>query len=89
MGAMRTLRNKIDEDAVARVKAGIRHKPEPVKHKKVPRDGSTYRAARRNAVLHPAEGKPGVWRGPKTKYFPPPPVRPNKRDRARLGEPRR
>lgn len=54
----------------------------------------TYRPFRRNSVLHPepidgVKQKPGIWKGAPSKYFPPPQVRPNKRNRARLGEPRR
>jgi hypothetical protein len=35
--------------------------------KGVPRHWSTYRGARRNTVLHPIDGKPGVWHGVATK----------------------
>lgn len=41
------------------------------------REAGSYRGARRNAVLRPEEGPPGVWEGAKAKYQDPPPVRPN------------
>lgn len=57
---------KIDPDAVARVQAGIRVKPEPLRHKGRPRKAETYRAYKRNApkrrreisALTTAEGRP-------------------------------
>jgi hypothetical protein len=33
------------------------------------REKSTYRGARRNAVLHPTQGEPGIW-GPSSYYQP-------------------
>lgn len=53
--------NKLDPDAIARVKAGIRHKPQPVKKLKPPRHARAYRAARRNDVLRGE--KSYVWEG--------------------------
>lgn len=50
MSGSRTLLRKIDPDAVARVLAGVRVKPEPLKKVKPPRAAATYRAAGRNAV---------------------------------------
>jgi hypothetical protein len=89
---MGRLERHLDDEAIARVmrkRAGIREPQPSLKRRtKPPRARSTYRAARRNAVLHPEEGKPGIWNGAKTKYFPHPTVRPNQRDRALLGEPR-
>ena len=40
------------------------------RRQKTPRKAATYRAARRNAVLRPAEGKPGVWPAIKARYVP-------------------
>ena len=42
------------------------------------RSASTYRGARRNATFRPKTGKGTVWKGIKTKYHNPPPVRLNR-----------
>lgn len=42
------LRKNLDIGLINRLKAGIKHPPKPIKHKKVPRAARTYRAARRN-----------------------------------------
>lgn len=58
---MGLLERHLDDEAIARVKAGIRYKHEPIKHKTNPRSGDTYRGARRNAILR---GFPkSVWAG--------------------------
>jgi len=59
--SIRHLVRRLDPDAVARVLSGTKPEPQPVKRVKPPRAGSTYRAARRNAVLR-GEVK-GVWKG--------------------------
>lgn len=59
--SIRHLVRKLDADAIARVKAGIKHKPEPVKKLREPKPASEYRAARRNAAIHRKGG--GVWKG--------------------------
>lgn len=52
MGAMRTLRNKIDPDAVARVLSGTKpKKSEREKRTSRARAADTYRGARRNECL--------------------------------------
>lgn len=59
--SIRHLVRKLDPDAVARVLAGNRHEPTPIKKVKPPRAAETYRAARRNAVLR-GDVK-GIWKG--------------------------
>ena len=46
--------------------------------KGTPRHASTYRGARRNAVLHPKDGKPGVWQPVATKTLRTAPAMPNR-----------
>jgi hypothetical protein len=45
--------NQIEPAAVARVRAGIKSRHEPVKKKPTPRRAYTYRAARRNKLRGP------------------------------------
>lgn len=40
---------RLDPDAIARVAAGIRYKPEPLRRQKERRMAQSYRAVRRNA----------------------------------------
>jgi hypothetical protein len=46
---MGRLERHLDLDLIARVEAGIRHEPKPIKKVKPPRPASDYRGARRNA----------------------------------------
>lgn len=47
---MGRLERHLDQDLIARLKAGIRFAPEPIRHKKQPRSGASYRSAIRNAI---------------------------------------
>ena len=44
------LRRHLDLDLIARMRAGIKHKPQTVKHISDPRPAATYRCNRRLAV---------------------------------------
>lgn len=61
---------KLDHDLIAKIRNGWKPHSEakPLKRQRAPRDGSSYRGARRNACLRPEPpGKPGVW-GPAYYY---------------------
>ncbi len=70
------LRRHLDLDAIARVKAGIKHAPKALKRVADPRPASDYRAARRNRA------KGHMWHGIKpTDRFDWPTVRLNRSER--------
>jgi hypothetical protein len=53
--------NQFDADVIRRMNLGLRHKDIPAKRMAAKRKVATYRAARRNEVLH--GDVPSTWKG--------------------------
>jgi hypothetical protein len=61
---MGRLERHLDLDLIARVQAGIKVRPEPLKRVIAPKPGDDYRAARRN------DARGLVWQGVRARYVP-------------------